>query len=315
VPLVIHKVSEDPRFKDHPARRIFGIESYVAVPLHRRDGSYFGVLCALDIVHQEFSDDAVTILNLFSDLIAFELEANERQSRQTDALRQLEEFIAVARHDLRQVLTLLYGWAQLLDNRIKRGSDMEELAELSTTLLSSSREAILLSETLLDTAMVETGLFELDLTRMNLNDVVNAIVQDIRASARDHIIELTCPDEVWINGDRHRIGQVVRNLLDNAVKYVAPSRGPISLDICVSEPDPAFVIVTVRDAGEGVSDEELPRLFDQHFRASSAQASSARGSGLGLYVVRQIVEAHGGTICAERSPAGGLEMRFTLPTG
>lgn len=314
-PLVIHKASDDPRFVEHPGLTVFGVESYVAVPLHRRDGSYFGTLCVMDTDHQGFDDDILPLLALFSDLIAFELEADELQHRQQDALRQLEEFIAVARHDLRQVLTLLYGWAQLLDSRIKRGAESDELEDMVDSLLNSSREAVLLSETLLDTAMVETGSFDLDVSNLDLCEVVHSIVQDVRMSAPSHTIEAFMPPDLPISADRHRLGQVLRNVLDNAVKYVPASAGPVTVDVRLSPHDPTRVAITVQDAGAGVPDNELSRLFDQHFRASSAKASGARGSGLGLYVVRQIVEAHSGTVNAGRSPDGGLEIRMTLPTG
>ncbi len=284
------------------------------MPLHRRDGTYFGTLCALDPLPHELSDDDVAIFELLSGLIAYEMESEERRLRQEAAVRNLEDFVAVASHDLRQPLTIMYGWAQLLVSRVKRGDSTQNLTEIAETMLLSARDAILLSDALLDTASIDTGSFTLDTGPTDLVGIVDGAVSELRVIASEHEFVVESPSELVIQADESRLGRVIRNLLDNAVKYAPAESGPITVQLaeitCSGE---ARVSISVCDCGGGVNDDELGHLFDRQYRAPAASSLGVRGTGLGLYVVRQIVEAHGGTVWAEHGQPSGLCVRLTLP--
>lgn len=284
------------------------------MPLYRRDGTYFGTLCALDPLPHELSEDDLTVFELLSGLIAYEMESEEHRQRQEAALRTLEDFITVASHDLRQPLTIMYGWAQLLASRVKRGALAQNLTEITEAILSSARDAILLSDALLDSARIEAGSFALERGATDLARIVDEAVRELCTIAPQHEFVVDAPPDLVIQADERRLGQVIRNLLDNAVKYVPAESGPITIQLAeVICGDSAQVSMSVSDCGGGVRDDELSLLFERQYRAPGAASLGVRGTGLGLYIVRQIVEFHGGTVWAEHVQPSGLCVRLTLP--
>jgi signal transduction histidine kinase len=314
-PLLITHASEDPRFREHPGLHQYGIESYIAVPLFRRDGSPFGTLCALDPRPAPLSEANFAIFRLLADLIAFELEADEQQRRREQAIRAMEDFVAVAVHDLRQPLTALSGRAQLLARRAQRGASAEDLALAATQVASHARRAVALSDMLLDMARIETGTFVLTRASVNLVDIVSQVLEDMQITAPSHIFQLDGPASLMWDANETRLSQALRNLLENAAKYAPAERGPIELALRLDASDAAgeTVLIRVRDHGIGVAAEELPRLFEHKYRTAEAIEQGISGAGLGLSITRKIVEAHGGRIWAARVSGGGLEVSLTLP--
>ncbi len=313
--MLINHASADPRFRDHPGLALYGIESYIAVPLTRRDGSYFGTLCALDPQPTDLGEDAFEIFRLLAQLIAFEMEAEEERRRREADLRALEDFIAIAAHDLRQPLTILSGRLQLLVRQVRRSLPAGEVAARLDDLMVQARRAVALSNTLLDVAQMEAGGFTIDQAPLDLMVLARQTVDEVRVVAPQHTFLLEGPDTLPYTGDERRLGQVLRNLLDNAAKYAPAESGPVVLTI---EDAPMgdgrkWALVTIRDAGLGVPDEELAKIFDRRYRSPRAVEEGISGTGLGLYIVRRIVEAHGGTIRAEHAPGGGLLVRLGLP--
>ncbi len=313
-PLLINKASADPRFSEHPGLHLYGIESYIAVPLCRRDGSFFGTLCALDPLPASLTENDFDVFHLLAQLIAFELETDETQRQKEAEHRALEDFISIAAHDLRQPLTVMYGRAQLLARHAHRGAPATEMIEQVDSLLAQTRRAVLLSDTLLDVARIQRGQFTLDRAEFDLMPLVRQTLDDVRVVAPGHIFRLGAPSSLLINGDMGRLGQVVRNLLDNAVKYSPDERGPIEVTVCRSQPEggTTFAMISITDQGIGVSDDDLERLFERHYRAERATERGISGSGLGLYIARQIIEAHGGSIWAEHGSGGGLVVHISL---
>lgn len=315
VPLLINQASLDPRFKDHPGLHKYGIESYIAVPLNRRDGSYFGTLCALDPMAATLTEDDFTIFYLLAHLISFELEADEQQHQREAELHGLEDLIAIAGHDLRQPLQVLSGRLQLFSRRIQRGVTGEELTKGVQELLTQTRRAMLLSNMLLDVARFQARSFALDLTEFDLVKLVMQLLDDARVLAPKHTFLLDAPATLPLVADTNRLAQVVANLLGNAVKYAPADRGPVVLQIVVEATAvPATQVkVRVQDCGPGVETAELKQLFGRQYRTAAARNAGMNGSGLGLYIAEQIIAAHGGAIWAENNPTGGLSVLFTLP--
>jgi signal transduction histidine kinase len=309
-PLRINHAANDPRFAAHPARSLYNVESYIAVPIHRRDGEFFGVLCALDAEPAQLTDKAFAIFHLLAHLIAFELEAAEREKQQNSVLQVLEDFISIAAHDLRQPLTTVLGRAQLLARQIQRELPSSPLLASVNTLVAQARRAILMSGTVLDIARLEAGTFTLDRAECDLVAVAHELLDDIRTTASEYDLILRAPPALLMAIDKNRILQVLRNLLDNAVKYTPAAAGPILLELEARESEVAIRVV---DSGQGVPPEELPQLFARGYRASTALGQGTSGAGLGLYIVRKIVEAHGGTIRATLAARGGLMITLSLP--
>ena len=307
--MLIEHASADARYRDHPSLRLRGIESYAGVPLRRRDGSVFGTLCTLDQRPTSLSAEIFDVFTLLAQLIAFELEADEQQQLRERELRALEDAIAVTAHDLRQPLTVLSGRAQLLARKVRR-SAAPELAVDVEALLVQSRRAIALSDMLLDVARIDTGVFTLAETTVDFCALARRAIDDMRAVTRQHEFQLVAPTTLTVRGDEGRLQQVLSNVLDNAAKYASAQSGPIVVTIAAL---PDSVVLHVSDGGSGVPEEDLPRLFTRHFRSTGATAGAVVGSGLGLYIAREIVLAHGGTITAANAPGGGLNVSLTLP--
>lgn len=312
-PLRISDVGQDPNFAGHPARSLYGVESYIAVPIHRRDGSFFGVLCALDAEPAQLTDEHLEIFHLLATLIAFELEAAEREKQREVALRALEDFIAVAAHDLKQPLTTVVGRAQMLSRQLKREAASAAVLTSIDTLLSQARRAVHLSETVLDMAELDTGRFALDRAECDLVVLASDVLDDLRVTTPEHIFALDAPPSLIMQLDQQRMVRVLRNVLDNAVKYSPADAGPIWLHI-EGAPD-GGALLRVVDRGPGVKAAELPYLFTRRYRASNALGHGTSGSGLGLYIVNTIVVAHGGAVWAELPPEGGLAVIISLPAG
>ena len=309
----INHASQDERFREHPGLLLYGIESYLAVPLHRRDGSPFGTLCTLDPAPTALDDDAFAIFTLLADLIAFELEADEQQRQQATQLRALEEIIAIAGHDLRQPLTVLLARLQLLARAARRDTiPAAELVARAESLTAQVRHAINLSDTLLDVAQGEFDAPTITPAPCDLTAIAARVVEDIRLIAPQHTFHLDAPPALPYRGDERRLGQALRNLVENAAKYVPTESGPITVALRADAPT-GTIAIDVRDTGLGVPEEHLSRLFERSYREDDARRRSIAGTGLGLYIVRQIVAAHGGTIRAAGTPGGGLTIHLTLP--
>lgn len=309
---MIEHASVDPRVEGHPAPLLYGVESYIAVPLRRRDGSYFGTLCTLDPAVVEIDEDILSTFELLSRLLAFELEADEQQTQRESHIRTLEDIIAIAGHDIRQPLTAILGGLQFLSRRARRGASLDELADQADQLTAQVRRAVRLSDTLLDVARAETGNMAIMRSNLDLVAVVQGTIDEMRMST-DHEFVLDGPQALPFQGDERLLGRMLRNLLENVVKYVPAESGPVVVTLAEEPRDgsPGVVLLSVRDAGPGVPPDQLAHLFDRSYRAPGSD--SVPGTGLGLYIVRQIVEAHGGRVWAETAPGGGLDIRMVLP--
>ena len=311
-PLLINQASGDARFSNHPALHLYGIESYIAVPLNRLDGSYFGTLCALDPLPANLSEDNFTVFHLLAQLIAFELEADEHQQRREAEVRALEDFVSIAAHDLRQPLSALSAQVQLLARRARAGATADELTERAERAVTQVRTTVRLSDALLDLARIEAGGLTLDKVTFDLVALVAQLLAEARTTAPDHDFVLHAPPMLSLSADPDRVEQTLRNLLDNAVKYSPDPRGPIQLLLDPHPADaPEMIGVQVRDFGIGVPATDLPHLFERRHRA--ANTGKIKGSGLGLYIAQQIVALHGGRIWADLAPDSGLAVNLRLP--
>lgn len=284
------------------------------MPLHRQDGQFFGTLCALDPNPASLTDKDFAIFELLAQLIAYELEAEEQLAEREAHVRVLEDFITIATHDLRQPLTVLTGRAQLLQRRIHQQQATGGLMKMADQLVNDIHRTLRLSEFLLDTARIESGNFTLEVSKFDLTEHVRGIVRDVSLGASNHQILIDAPDSLPVVADAQRMEQVLRNILDNAVKYVPPVAGPISLQIWSENSGrQSQAHIQIQDRGKGVTDDELNWLFNRQFRAESALATGVHGSGIGLYIARKIVEAHGGSIQAHHTSGGGLSVELSFP--
>ncbi|MDQ8703124.1 ATP-binding protein [Streptomyces sp. LHD-70] len=228
--------------------------------------------------------------------------------RDTEARRRTErshaELIATVAHELRSPLTSVKGFTATLLAKWERFTDDQKKLMLETVDADANRVTRLIAE-LLDISRIDSGRLEV---RRQPVDIAAAVGRHVQAhvaagSAADRFlvrVRRPLPD-LWADPDK--IDQVLSNLLENAVRH---GEGTVTIDV---EPiDPVGTTVTVSDEGPGIPEESMNRVFTRFWRGSKRG-----GTGLGLYIVKGIVEAHGGTITVGRGPAGGAEFRFTLP--
>jgi signal transduction histidine kinase len=221
------------------------------------------------------------------------------------------EFLADVSHELRTPIAALRTFNELLvegaaDNPTTRAEFLE------TSRLQLER-LDWLAQNLLELSKLDSGLVLLDLRREDLRSSVEQAVDQAAATARRRSVELTMdrPDEaIQLRHDPVRIGQVVTNLVGNGIKFT-PRGGAVRVQVR-REPD-GGASITVADTGIGIEPAELPRIFDRFFRGSRASEARGSGSGLGLSIVRSIVEMHGGTVSVESRLGAGTTFRVLLP--
>ena len=253
---------------------------------------------------------------------ALEQAVEERTRELREANRRMDEFLAIAGHELKTPLTSIKGNIQLAQRRLARvvGQEAEaELLALARILLvlerAEGQTARLnrLVNDLLDVSRIQTGTLDLRLGPTDLAAIVRAAVEEQREWAPDRTICLEMPAglSVPIVADADRIGQVVTNYLTNALKY-SPDDRPVTVGL---ETMPARARVWVRDEGPGLPAAEQERIWERFYRASgiAQQDSSHSGLGLGLHISRTIVEQHHGQVGVESVPGTGSTFWFTLP--
>jgi NtrC-family two-component system sensor histidine kinase KinB len=237
-----------------------------------------------------------------------------------DELRS--ELIGVASHELKTPLTTLRMNLMLLAENTGTLADRHQ--EVIAAALAGCEQLANTVEELLDVTRIEAGKLRLDLERVDLRVIVNRVVEGFRHRADDAGVRITTEADygtaAMVRGDPTRIATILSNLLDNALKYT-PSAGEVSVKISsrlkAGAGSAPVVRFAVTDTGCGIPPEVRERVFDKFFRVEHERLEglgAARGAGIGLYLCRQIVEAHGGSIYCEASPRGsGTRIVVELP--
>jgi PAS domain S-box-containing protein len=225
------------------------------------------------------------------------LEENQRLYEQARSANKAQDsFFATVSHELRTPMTAILGWSKLL---LGENLESETAVEAAEAIAGSARLQAQLIDDLLDASRIATGKIALNKRSCDVNESIIAAVTAAQPSADSKLVRLrTSLGEVPpIDGDPSRLRQVIGNLLSNAIKFTPPS-GLIEVSSCY---DDQRVVIVVRDTGRGIEPELLPHIFERHRQARSAEMG---GLGLGLTIVRQLVELHGGEIQAESDGAG-----------
>ena len=240
------------------------------------------------------------------------LLGQEKQARAEAeaANRAKDEFLAIVSHELRAPLNAMLGWAKILRTQ---KVDEETLAHATEVIERSARAQSKLIEDLLDTTRIVRGKLRLEVQPVNLTTVIEAAVDVIRPAAAAKSITVNVALDAQtdvITGDPERLQQVVWNLLSNAVKFT-PSGGRIEVHLERADP---HMRIRVSDTGQGISAKLLPLVFDRFHQANTSGARRHSGLGLGLSLVRHLVELHGGTVFAESAGEGqGATFTVNLP--
>ncbi|MCA1566986.1 MAG: response regulator [Acidobacteria bacterium] len=226
------------------------------------------------------------------------------------ANRAKDEFLATMSHELRTPMTAILGWAHMLRSHTLSEADFERALEIVERNAQAQNKLI---EDLLDISRIITGKLRLEVRAIDLAGVVAAVIEALRPTAEVKAIRLQSlldPRAGPVSGDADRLQQVVWNLLSNAIKFT-PKGGRVQVRL---ERVNSHVEIVVSDSGKGISAEFLPHVFDRFRQADSTSTRKHGGMGLGLSIVRQLVELHGGTVGVESGGAGqGATFIVQLP--
>jgi PAS domain S-box-containing protein len=244
--------------------------------------------------------------------------ALDRERQAVEELTALDrtksDFVSSVSHELRTPLASVLGYAEMLEDGAA-GALTEHQLELVSRVDRNGRRLLSLIEDLLLNSRIEAGRLELHPRRFDLAEVIDdawhsiASVTGQRQLVRDLDVD---PRPLWIEGDPVALERVVTNLLTNAVKFT-PDGGRIGLTAHVDADDVGAVRLTVSDSGIGIPAADLDRVFARFYRTSTANERAIQGSGLGLSIVRAIVEGHGGRVEVESAPDQGATFTVRLP--
>jgi PAS domain S-box-containing protein len=237
-----------------------------------------------------------------------QLKQVETELRKSSQMK--DEFLATVSHELRTPLTAMLGWARLLrSGKLDESGFIRALQTIERNAMAQAR----LIEDLLNASRIITGKLQLDIQQIDLASVIDAAINAVRPTADAKNIKLKVlvePGVGQITGDPTRLQQVVWNLVSNSIKFT-PNGGRVETRL---ESINSQVEITVSDSGQGISPDFLPYIFDRFRQADSTTTRRQSGLGLGLAIVRHIVELHGGTISAESPGEGqGTTFRVQLP--
>ena len=232
--------------------------------------------------------------------------ARAEQRRLAQMNQAQEEFIGIVSHELRTPVSGLLGFLQTTLDHWDAMPDDDRRRAVGRSLANARRLQALTSD-VLDSSRIEAGDFPYTFDRIDLRDEVAAAVAAAQDTRTDAPIALDVPDTpVWVRADPDRLQQVLTNLLDNALRH-SPTDGAVDVRLRM---DDGNAVVSVTDHGPGIASEDVERVFQKFVRGRN---SAAGGTGLGLYIARQIVDAHGGRIWATSGAGSGATLTFSIP--
>jgi PAS domain S-box-containing protein len=279
--------------------------SLVCTPLAAR-GRTLGVISFLTVRSgRRFERLDLGLVEELARRAALAMDNAELYRRAEEASRAKDEFLATVSHELRTPLASILGWTRLLS---RGGLSPEKQARALETLERNARAQTRLVEDLLDVSRIVSGKTRLNIETADLTRIVEAAVESMRPSAESRGVRLDVSGQPCaMAGDPERLHQILWNLLSNAVKFT-PRGGQVSVSVEVRD---RTASLAVSDTGQGIRPDFLPHVFER-FRQADATATRAHGGlGLGLAIVRHLVELHGGTVAAS-SPGEGKGATFTV---
>lgn len=270
------------------------VEGYHVVA-HRRDGTTLHLLISAAPIWdaQGRISGAVTTLTDVTPLV--------------DLVRLRDEVISTISHDIRQPLTIIQGQAQLLE-RLLQAREIDQASVSAEAIVTSARRMDTMIQDLVDSTRLEAGGVQLEREPLDLDRFLADLLQRAAATLDTSRVKLSAVKGIPpVLADPSRLERIMLNLLSNAVKYSAPGT---PVDIRVRRRD-GEVVVSVEDRGYGIAPKDLPHVFDRYFK--SQRLRKPESIGLGLYITRKLVEAHGGRIWVESRLNKGSVFHFTLP--
>jgi signal transduction histidine kinase len=292
------------------------LASLLILPLRTRREMLGALVIAANDPERRMTDDKLPLAEVLAERAALAIENAKLYTEQVEARRKVEdlsrlkdEFLSIASHELRTPVTSIKGYTQLAKSLI-RENDLETSEEyLAIALDQIDRMSRLILE-LLDVSRIETGRLEIRRDAIHWPNFVRDLVHRHHTAVSDRQFHVSLPEvDAVVSGDRDRLEQVLGNLIENAVKY-SPDGSDISVSV---ETRNDQVVTSVCDRGIGIPTDELGQVFERFHRGRQVSSTNYGGLGLGLYITKQIVERHGGSIWVESKEGAGTTFYFSLP--
>ncbi|HEX9163942.1 MAG TPA: ATP-binding protein [Thermoanaerobaculia bacterium] len=292
------------------------LSSLLILPLRTRREILGALVIAANNQERAMTEDKLPLAEMLAERASLAIENAKLYTEQVEARRKVEdlsrlkdEFLSIASHELRTPVTSIKGYTQLAKTLIRENDLTTSEEYLDIALDQIDRMSRLILE-LLDVSRIETGRLEIRREPIQWSTFVRDVVHRHHTAVSDRRFHLNVPDDTMIvTGDRDRLEQVLGNLLENAVKY-----SPEGSEIFVAVLDkPDQVVTSVCDRGIGIPSDELALVFERFHRGRKVSSTNYGGLGLGLYITKQIIERHGGSIWVESKEGTGTTFYFLLP--
>ncbi len=287
-----------------------GPRSYIGVPLQAQ-GRIVGVMqFQITETRRRFTELDLDLARELGERCGLAIEHAQLYRQAQEAVAVRDHFLSLAAHELKTPLTSLLGHAQLFQRRATQTYALHERDRQSLAILvAQARRLNDMIAALLDVSRIQSGQLSIQRAPLDLCRLAERVVAEFRPTLGERQVILNLPDApVEIEGDELRLEQVLLNLLQNAVKYSSADR-PVEVRVERRERD---VCLAVRDEGVGIPAAAMARLFQRFYRAENVQVGTS-GMGIGLYVVKQIVDLHGGMVDVESVEGQGSTFRVILP--
>jgi len=248
----------------------------------------------------EFTGLVCTVHNL--------TERNNIENELKKSERLKTEFMNIAAHELKSPVTPIKGYLDLIISDSETSKKIKNWASIS---LRNSERLLRLVNDILDVSRLDSDTMRFDMGKLNIADIINEIAEDMKPAIENRNLEFKThiPDNLPnILGDRHRLSQVLRNIIGNAIKFT--DNGYISIDAKKEEDS---ILISVEDTGTGISNEELKKIFSKFYQAYTGNDRNNEGTGLGLFICKEIVEKHDGKIWVESKLRKGSKFLIKLP--
>lgn len=297
-----------------------GLVSGVSVSITAQNRP-FGILTINTTRQRTFTQDVLHFLQEVVSILAVAIERKRAENELVQVLsslrtanEQLEHtnqaqsnFVSIVSHEFRTTLTGIQGFSELIRDE---DFSLQEIKEFAADIDTDAKRLSSMISELLDLNRMKSGQLSLNLEQVDFNAIIMEVIERIRPTATQHRFRLQLDNEFpFLAADRNKLTQVVTNLLSNAVKY-SPSGGEILIS---SKVEGRMVHVRVQDQGIGMPVHTLEQIFEYYSRIKSDSTRYIEGTGLGLPIVRQIVELHGGKVWAESMLGRGSIFHFAIP--
>ncbi|MEO6508446.1 MAG: GAF domain-containing sensor histidine kinase [Patescibacteria group bacterium] len=306
-PLILEDARKSALFKDFPSVLNMGVRAYAGIPLITVEGQALGTCCVVDFKPRKWKKDEIEILKELAKSVMTEINLKQIAYKLKKENEYKDEFINIASHELKTPLTSLKLYTQRLQRKFIKNEQLENVEDIDKVVKQLARLDILVTD-LLDLTRIQGDKLSLNKTKFDLNLLVEEIIESLQQTTHHKILYQSTLKK-YIRADRERIGQVITNLVSNAVKY-SPKADKVVIKLVENNNNAQ---INIQDFGIGILPKNITKLFERFYRVTGSKESKYSGLGLGLYISSEIINSHHGRIWVDSVYGQGSTFNITLP--